>query len=42
MEVTAILCESAVEVHAVHTVALEQVEHLTGQAEHAATGVASS
>ena len=42
MEVTAILCESAVEVHAVHTVALEQVEHLTGQAEHAAAATVGS
>ena len=29
-------------VHAVHTVALEQVEHLTGQAEHAAAATVGS
>ena len=28
--------------HAVHVVLTVQVEHLTGQAEHAATGVAAS
>ena len=43
MEVTqAILFELSVVVHAVHVVLTLQVEHLTGQAEHAAArGVAS-
>ena len=40
MGVTAILFELVA--HAVHTVALEQVEHLTGQAEHAAAATVGS